>query len=155
MKKKQVGLVIALGVIVAMLVFGGIGENTYSVFGVKQNMAYANSLNDTSKTMVIGTWSNVTVRFYHADSCSVVRKFDYRVLGATSWTAVAAVSADTLLDTSYTALGGYDQIVLRDNVTSRIPGTTTQFRIRNVFAATNNSAFVSKAVFSEKLEYGR
>lgn len=139
----------ALLVVCAIFIMGQ-GLIGYSERYAYNQVAYANDDVDTSGTHVIGGSDKATLRLYFSDSVSVVAKFDYRVYGASAWTAVTAVSADTIVKTA----AGYSQIVLRDNVLERVPGISTQFRTRLAYASSANSAN-SGATATGRLEYSQ
>ncbi len=149
--KKNLVILILGAVLVGLLALGAVGDNTYQTFTAKSAKTYANSQLDTTATLTIGAWTHVALRIYYKDSISCVFKTDYRVYGNTAWSAVSAASADTVVDTG---TAGYVQIVLRDNTTERVPGVSTQFRIRPCFAAAGNSAN-SSATYNLWVEYGK
>lgn len=130
----------------------------YETSVVFANKAYANSQVDTSgetgsstvyRQYLLGAVARVTYRLQYGDSINSVSKFRYRVLGNTTWTAVAAVSADTTVDTG---TAGYKEIVLRDNTTERVPGQAVELLIIQDFLATGNSAN-SGAKYTGRLHY--
>lgn len=112
-------------------------------------LTYADDDIDTSGTYVVGGIDQLVLWINVSDSASVVYKFDYRVPSTSAWTAVTAASADTVTKTA----AGYAHIILRDNVTERIPGLYTQFRIRAEFQGSANSAN-SGATHTGKLYVG-
>ncbi len=100
------------------------------------SLTYADDDIDTSATYLFGAADQITLRTYVSDSADVVYLLDYRVWGATSWTVITAVSADSVTTTD----AGYAQIILRDNATERLAGVAVQFRIRAEFQSSANSA---------------
>ena len=127
-------------VLAVLCLFASLGEAQFNRAPNSQigfnSLTYADSDADTSATYMVGGVDQLTLRVYASDSVSVVYHFDYRVYGASSWSAVSAASADTVITTA----AGYSQIVLRDHSLERIPGLTTQLRVRAAFAASANSA---------------
>lgn len=119
------------------------GRVTTTVFNA---VGYVASTTDTSGVYMIGDTPQLQFRMRHSDSVNVVYKFDYRVYGNTAWTAAAAAVGDTISVTSGSA--GYEDVILRNNSTERIPGVATQLRIRAEFQSTDNAHSSSNATHS-------
>lgn len=134
---KKLFLVVMLLALVAGLAYSQAARNVQRVV-MFNALTYTNSDKDTSGTITLGSLGRVTFRARSRDSANVVYAFDYRTLGNTSWSTATAAVGDTL--TTTTATGTYYQITLRDNATDRIPGVSTQIRIRANFESTGNSA---------------
>lgn len=143
-------ILILLALVVCFCVPASAQLAGYTPTVVYNALTYADDDIDTTATYTVGSVDKLTLRAYLSDSASVVYKFDYRVRGASAWTAVTAASADTVVKTA----AGYSQIVLRDNLLERIPGVSTQFRVRAEFQSSANSAN-SGATHTGWLEYSR
>lgn len=120
---------------------------SFSSVTLENGASYADDDIDTTATFTLGGVDKVDFRIHVLDSASVVLHTDYRVYGATSWTAVTAASADTIVTTA----AGYAHVVLRDHSNERVPGINTQVRFRIAFASSANGT--TSATYTAYMEY--
>lgn len=146
-------LILLVLMVVPMLVFGQANGQPQSVI-IHNYLTYADSDADTSGISFIGSYHGASFNIEYSDSISVIVKFDYRLPGATAWTAVSAAVGDTLLDTTYTRSAsskGYYSIVLRSTTVDRIPYLEAQVRCRMAFVSSKNGTTSNR--YTTRLKY--
>lgn len=130
---------------------------TYNYYPLMTSKAYVISQVDTlpqpdAATGVgagirVGGASVISLSYNAKDSCSVICTGQYRILGQTTWTAIAAATGDTLVST---ANGGvYYEFVFRSQTVSRLGGFDRE--IRFLLTHAGSAAGVSSATESAKL----
>lgn len=168
MKKYKARLAIVVSVLLlGLMVYSFQGQtpssSSYTTGVTRNKTVYYNSAIDTapqpstagvSTGYIIGPYPYVTLRVYITDSSSAVYHFDYRANGNSAWTTATATSQDTITSVKWpiATASHYFNIVLRDATTDRIPGVSTQFRIRAAWAASGNKPD-STGTHTDRLEY--
>lgn len=109
-----------------------------------RNNTYVNSQADTARLTLYSSSANQITAAWTSDTVSVKIYVDTRVRGSSAWTVKDSVS--------YSGNGPqFNEWVLRDQVTNRIPGIYIETRLRYVFAGSGNATGTKK--YTSTLKY--